>query len=152
MVTSVDDGSAHNVKLTGERTSDVTPWKRVGKWVQGRRRLFDLGYCGFHLFDRIDANGGFFLSRAKTNFNPVLVATSRKRRGASIDVVGKRLLDVLPRLHRGVLDVEVEVEVSLPLLDGLPAAPLRHSTPPGAWPADACPDHHLPRCDASART
>ncbi len=109
MVMSVVDGSAQRVRLTGERTSDVTPWKRVGKWVAGRLLLFDLGYYRFHLFDRIDANGGYFLTRAKTNFNPVIVSTNRKWRGASVDVVGKRLRDVLPRLQREHLDVMVQV-------------------------------------------
>lgn len=109
MVMSVLDGSARRVKLTPERTSDITPWKRVGKWVEGRLLLFDLGYYGFHLFDRIDANGGFFLCRAKTNFNPVLVSTNRKWRGASVPVVGRRLHDVLPLLQREYLDVQVEV-------------------------------------------
>ena len=110
MVMSVTDGSARRVRVTSERTSDVTPWKRVGKWVEGRLLLFDLGYYRFHLFDRIDANGGFFLSRAKSNFNPVIVATNRKWRGASVDVGGAKLRDVLPRLQRQYLDVMVQVK------------------------------------------
>ena len=109
MVMSVTDGSARRVKVTDERTSDVTPWKRVGKWVEGRLLLVDLGYYRFHLFDRIDANGGFFLSRAKTNFNPVIVAANRNWRGASVPVVGTKLREVLPRLQRQYLDVMVEV-------------------------------------------
>jgi putative transposase len=109
MVMSVVDGSAKRVKLTGERTPDVAPWRRVGKWVEGRLLLFDLGYYRFHLFDRIDANGGYFLSRAKTTFNPVIVATNRKWRGASVDVVGRKLRDVLPKLQREHLDAMVEV-------------------------------------------
>ncbi len=109
MVMSVVDGSARRVKVTPERTPDVRPWKRVGKWVKGRLLLCDLGYYRFHLFDRIDANGGFFLSRAKTNFNPVIVSVNRKWRGASVDVVDKMLRDVLPRLQRKHLDVMVAV-------------------------------------------
>ena len=119
MVMSVVDGSARRVKVTGERTSDVTPWKRVGKWVEGRLLLFDLGYYRFHLFDRIDANDGFFLSRAKTNFNPEIVAVNRKWRGASVDVVGKKLRDVLPRLQREFLDVMVQVRFEKRLYRGV---------------------------------
>ncbi len=118
MVMSVVDGSAKRVKLTGERTPDVAPWRRVGKWVQGRLLLFDLGYYRFHLFDRIDANGGYFLTRAKTTFNPVIVATNRKWRGASIDVVGRKLRDVLPRLQRDHLDVMVEVSFKARIYNG----------------------------------
>lgn len=109
MVMSVVDGSPRRVKLTGERKSDVGVWRRLGPWVQGRLLLLDLGYYSFNLFNRIDANGGFFLSRTKANFNPVIVSANRRWRGASIDVVGKRLQDVLPRLLREHLDVMVEV-------------------------------------------
>ncbi len=72
--------------------------------------LFDLGYYNFSLFDRIEANGGFFLSRAKSNFNPLIVAVHRTWRGRAVEVVGHRLRDILPRLQRGYLDVEVEVQ------------------------------------------
>ena len=41
---------------------------------------------------------------------PLIVAVNRKWRGNSIDVMGKRLRDVLPLLKRKVLDVEVEVK------------------------------------------
>ena len=40
----------------------------------------------------------------------MIVGVNRKCRGNSIDVVGKKLRDVLPRLKREILDVEVEVE------------------------------------------
>lgn len=111
VVMNVCDGSARKVKLTSERTSDGTPWRRMGQWVRGRLLLFDLGYYSFRLFDRIDANGGFFVSRAKSNFNPVIVGVNRKWRGRAVDGVGRRLRDVLPLLQREFLDIEVEVEV-----------------------------------------
>ena len=47
----------------------------------------------------------------KGNANPTIVRINRICRGDSIDVVGKRLKDVLPLLKRQLLDVEVEVEV-----------------------------------------
>lgn len=109
MVMSVIDGSPNQVKLTSERVHDTGPWRRVGQWVRDRLLLFDLGYYSFHLFDRIDQNGGFFLSRLKTNANPVIVDTHRTWRGRAIPVVGKKLQEVLPRLRRQVLDVEVQV-------------------------------------------
>ena len=111
VVMNVLDGSPSRVKLTSERTSDGTPWRRVGKWVHGRLLLFDLGYYDFHLFARIDANGGFFVSRAKSNFNPVIVGVNRKWRGRAVHVVGRRLQDVLPLIQREHLDVEVQVQV-----------------------------------------
>jgi len=110
MVMSVLDGSPRRVKLTSERTNDRTPWKRVGRWVEGRLLLFDLGYYSYSLFDRIDQNGGYFLSRLKANANPLIVDVHRRWRGRSIDVTGQRLRDVLGSLERQVLDVEARVE------------------------------------------
>lgn len=110
MVMSVLDGSPRRVKLTPERTNDRTPWKRVGRWVEGRLLLFDLGYYSYSLFDRIDQNGGYFLSRLKANANPLILDVNRRWRGRSIDVVGRRLRDVIGSLKREILDVEVRVE------------------------------------------
>jgi len=111
MVMSVLTGGPNRVKLTPERTNDKTPWKRVEGWVRGCLLLFDLGYYSFHLFYRIDAHGGFFLSRLKANANPLIVSEHRRWRGRAVPVLGRKLQDVLPFLQRGVLDVEVEVEV-----------------------------------------
>jgi IS4 transposase len=107
---NVLDGSPRGVKLTAERVHDQVPWRRVGRWVQGSLLLFDLGYFCYHLFDRIDHHGGFFLTRLKANANPRIVALHRQWRGQSIPLVGLRLKEVLPRLRRQVLDVEVEVD------------------------------------------
>lgn len=109
VVMNVCDGSARRVKLTSGQTGDTAPWQRVGGWVRDRLLLFDLGYYHFHLWHCIDQNGGFFLSRAKTNCNPVITAVNRTWRGRSIDVVGQTVQEVLPRLDRELLDVEVEV-------------------------------------------
>lgn len=109
VVMNVADGSPTQVKLTSERTNDRTPWKRVGAWLKGCLLLFDLGYFSYHLFHRIDRNGGYFLSRMKCNANPIIVATNRAWRGRSVDVVGMRLQEVLPLLQREILDVQVDV-------------------------------------------
>ena len=119
VVMNVFDGSPSRVKLTSERTGDCAPWQRVGGWVRDRLLLFDLGYYHFHLWHCIDQNGGFFLCRAKSNFNPLIVAVHRSWRGQSINVVGHKLLDVLPLLQRGLLDVEVEVEYELRVYKGV---------------------------------
>lgn len=109
VVVNAMDASPRRVKLTPERTGDTTPWRRVGRWLRGCLVLFDLGYYSFQLFDRIDQNGGFFLTRLKANANPLIIAAHRRWRGRSIPVEGRRLKEVLPLLERGVLDVEVEV-------------------------------------------
>lgn len=109
MIMSVVDGSPTKVKLTAERVHDTVPWRRIGKWVHGCLLLLDLGYYSFQLFDRIEQNGGFFISRLKANANPVIVKAHRRWRGRAVPVVGMKLQDVLQRLQRGVLDVDVTV-------------------------------------------
>jgi putative transposase len=119
VVMNVADGSPKRVKLTEERGGDASVWKRVGGWVADRLLLFDLGYYCFHLWHCIDQNGGFFLTRAKSSFNPVITAVHRQWRGQSIEVVGKRLSEVLPLLQRQYLDVEVEVSYELRVYRGV---------------------------------
>ncbi len=109
LVMRVLDGCPSKVKITAGRTHDAAVWKRVGGWVRGRLLLLDLGYWGYSLFDRIDGNGGFFVSRVKTSANPLIVANNRLCRGRSVSVIGQRLQDVLGSLERKVLDVQVEV-------------------------------------------
>jgi len=113
MITNVISGSANSVQMTGQTTADVGPWKTIGGWVRGCLLMFDLGYYEFHLFWRIAQKGGFFLSRAKTNANPLIVASHQSVRGNAIDLVGQKLQDVLARLSRRIIDVEVEVPVKL---------------------------------------
>lgn len=109
VVMRVLDGSPTQVKITDGRTHDCSVWKRVGAWVQGRLLLLDLGYWAFSLFDRIDTNGGFFISRVKSSANPLIVAQNLRWRGRSAAVVGRRLKDVLRTIKREVLDVQVQV-------------------------------------------
>lgn len=109
LVMSVSGVSPRRVRITGERSPDGRNLM-VGPWVANRLLLFDLGYFSYQLFDRIARNLGFFVSRAKANVNPRIVAVNRTCRGRSIDLVGRHLQDVLCRLQREVLDVMVEVE------------------------------------------
>ena len=49
------------------------------------------------------------VSRLKDNANPLIIKANRYWRGQSIDVCGAYLQDVLPKLKRQILDVEIEV-------------------------------------------
>ena len=108
LVMSVSGGGAHKVKVTGERANDHRTLQ-MGPWVQGRLLLFDLGYFRYQLFDCINRNGGYLITRLAANANPCIVATHRQWRGRAIDLQGKRLKEVAGRLQRDGLDVEVEV-------------------------------------------
>jgi putative transposase len=108
LVMSACGTGPRSVKVTAGRVNDSTVF-RVGKWVENRLLLFDMGYFRYQLFDCIRRNGGYFLTRLKSHANPVIVAVHRQWRGASVPLVGERLQDVLARLQRGILDVEIEV-------------------------------------------
>jgi putative transposase len=108
VVMSVRGQGPRTVKLTSGRQHDG-PVFRVGRWVRDRLLMFDLGYFRYQLFDCIDRNGGYFISRLKENANPEITATLRQWRGRSVPLVGERLRDVIERLQRETLDVEVEV-------------------------------------------
>lgn len=108
VVMSVRGKGPRSVKLTSGRQHDG-PVFRVGRWVRDRLLLFDLGYFRYQLFDCIDRNGGYFVSRLKENANPRITATLRQWRGRSLRVVGEPLREVIGRLRREEFDVEVEV-------------------------------------------
>ncbi|MFA5507182.1 MAG: IS4 family transposase [Vulcanimicrobiota bacterium] len=110
MVISVFAAGPRFIQLFSERGKELKKLK-VGKWLKGRLLLFDLGYYQFSLFERIARNGGFFISRAKTNANFLVTKVNRKYRGHAVQMVGKKLQDVLPLLKRKTFDVEVELWV-----------------------------------------
>jgi putative transposase len=109
VVMNVVDASVNTVRVTGEKVHDQTPWRRLGRWVEGCLLLLDLGYYSFQLFDRIDQNGGFYLSRLKSNANLLILKANRVWRGNSIPVEGRWLKEILGSLKREVLDVQVQV-------------------------------------------
>ena len=96
------------LELTGERTPEIDTLK-VGPWVKDAVLLVDLGFYQHHGFARIEENGGFYLSRVKKNASPLLIGSHLVHRGRAIDLEGKRWSEVAPRLHREVLDAEVEL-------------------------------------------
>jgi IS4 transposase len=108
VVVSVRGVGARSLKLTSERVHDG-PVLRAGRWVRGKLLLFDLGYYRFQLFACIQRQGGYFVTRLKDRANPVIVATHLKWRGRTVTLVGEHLQDVLARLKRRVIDLDVEL-------------------------------------------
>jgi len=96
------------VRVAGERTNDKKLLK-IGPWVKGKLLLADLGYYKFKSFQKIDENGGFFVSRMKTNGNPLIISNNIPTRGRSVGIVGRRLQEVVEKLQREVVDVNVEL-------------------------------------------
>jgi putative transposase len=114
---SVRANGPKSLVLVGERTADIKLLK-VGAWVKNRILLFDLGYYSHRLFARIGEWGGFFTSRLKESADPLFVRSLTVHRGRAIDLEGKRLSEVRPRLQREVLDAEVELSFKRRVYDG----------------------------------
>lgn len=107
LVSAVSDGPKR-VSLYGERTNEVKTL-RIGPWVRDRILLIDMGFFKYHLFTRITENGGSFVTRLKGTADPLIVSENLELRGNKVEVVNEYLSDVLPKLKRQVLDVNVEV-------------------------------------------
>jgi IS4 transposase len=97
-----------SISLFSESTNELKTI-RIGPWVKDKILLIDLGFYKYQLFSRIEENGGYFVSRLKDNSNPQIIKAYNICRGQSIDVSGRYLKDILPKLKRQILDVEVEV-------------------------------------------
>ena len=93
------------------RTTDGKPHKRsqllTGEWVAGAPILVDLAFNDFWLFDRIDKNDGWFVSRVKDDANFEIVEELRTWRGNSISLEGESLQGVLDDLQRQEIDVRI---------------------------------------------
>lgn len=72
--------------------------------------LFNLGFYSFRRFALVDDNEGFFLTRLKSNANPLIVGERRKWRGRAISLPERRLLDVLDDPTREIIDVTAEID------------------------------------------
>ena len=107
LVSAIADGPKR-IGIYAESTNELKTL-RIGPWIKDRILLIDLGFYKYQLFVRIKENGGHFVSRLKGNADPLIIDVYNTCRGNSIDVIGKHLSEVLPKLKRQVLDVEVEV-------------------------------------------
>lgn len=109
VVMSVTGRGLRSVKITSGRQHDG-PVFIVGRWVKDRLLLFDLGYYRYQLFDRIDRQGGYFISRLKENANPIITAVLGPAGAQGLPLVGQRLQDVVKRLRREQLDLSIRVQ------------------------------------------
>jgi len=103
---SLSTGLPTRFQTTGGKTHDRSQLP-TGEWVADALILLDLGFYDFWLFDRIDQNGGWFVSRVKDNANFEIVEELRTWRGNSIPLEGKSLQAVLDDLQRQEIDVRI---------------------------------------------
>ena len=138
---SLARGIPTRFELTDAHTQERTALQS-GSWVEGALVLLDLGYYDFWLFDRIDANDGWFVTRVKTNANPVIVEELRTWRGNAISLEGTHLQEVLADLHRDVIDVHAEVTFKRQPYRGAQSTATRCFRLVGLW-NDAEERYHL---------
>ncbi|MDF0591792.1 IS4 family transposase, partial [Candidatus Methanocrinis natronophilus] len=82
VLTSAVACSPKSVALFSEKTNEIKTL-RIGPWIKDRILLIDLGFYKYQMFTRIKENGGYFVSRLKSNANPLIIETHRTCRGRS---------------------------------------------------------------------
>jgi len=117
MLVSAVANSPKSIGIYAETTNELKTL-RIGPWIKDRILLIDLGFYKHHLFAKIKHNGGYFVSRLKGSADPLIVDVYNTCPGNSIDVKGKYLSEILPKLKRQVLDVEVEISFKKPNYNG----------------------------------
>jgi IS4 transposase len=110
VVFAVTGAGKQTVQLTPERRSDRRTFQ-LGPWVRGKLLLIDLGYFDYRLLARIEELGGYYIIRAKKSINPIVVDCHLNHSGNALQVVRERLQDVIGKLRRSVLDVQVALRV-----------------------------------------
>lgn len=140
-ILSVRANSIRSLTITAEKKADVKVLK-IGSWIKDNLLLFDLGYYKFALFAKIEGLGGYFLSRVKTNANPVITKVNKVHRGQAIDIKGRKLQDILGNLRRQELDAEVEVTFNRRVYAGNKTRASMAVRLVGIWDADAG-EYHL---------
>ena len=110
IVMSVFGQTPTKIKLASQRQNEGKLLS-VGPWVSGRLLLIDLAFFGYRLFDRIDRNGGFFISRLKDSANPTITKVHQTWRGRARPMVGKKVQQAIVGLKRHILDMQVQVKV-----------------------------------------
>ena len=85
----------------------------MGTWVANSLLLMDLGYYSFWHFHNIDAHGGFFLSRLKSNCSLLILEDMTGGPGRRAEVEGMTVSEALDRLEGKGAHWLVEVPVKL---------------------------------------
>jgi IS4 transposase len=107
-LTSAVANSPKSISILPENTSEMKTLK-IGPWVKDIILLIDLGFYKYQLFSRIVENGGSFVSRLKSNSNPLIIGINQVGNCHGIDLNGKHLKDIELEKSDAIFDVNVEV-------------------------------------------
>jgi IS4 transposase len=117
LLVSAVANSPKSIEIYPERMSE-SKTLRIGPWIKDRILLIDLGFYKHLLFSKIKQYEGSFVSRLKGNVNPLIIDSYNSSPSNSIDIKGKHLNEILPKLKGEVLDVEVEIPFKRPNYNG----------------------------------
>ena len=117
MLVSAVANSPKSIGIYAETTNELKTL-RIGPWIKDRILLIDLGFYKHQLFAKIKENEGYFVSRLKGSADPLIIDVYNTCPGNSIDVKGKYLSEIISKLKRQVLDVEVEISFKRPNYNG----------------------------------
>ncbi len=107
-VYSVLSASAKRIIVAAGTTAETKLLQLGSLDIKGKLLLFDLGYFSYPVFRDIVRQKGSFISRMKSNANPVIIADHHQGPGRTRDLVGLRLKKALKGLLRDELDVTVK--------------------------------------------
>lgn len=98
-----------SISIIPERMNDIKTLK-IGSWIRDRIILIDLGFYKYEIFSKIKNHGGYFVSRMKSNANPLILGLNK---GCKLDerkIKGKKLAEILKDLNGEVLDSRIEIK------------------------------------------
>ena len=112
VIMNVGGGKPSKVQIAKGTKAEIK-FMAINASLSGTLVMADLGYYCHQAFARIENNGGYFLFRLKDNANPTIVGSNLVHRGRALDIVGKPIREVIVKLQRGTLDLNVKVTVDL---------------------------------------
>lgn len=113
LLISLKTYSPNRMMLDSGTSSDHKAWKMLGPWLADKLILCDLGYYNFWFFHRIQAHGGFFVTRLKTNCALRIVHDLSPGRGRRKALEGLPFSQALEGMQRQLVACVVEVPVVL---------------------------------------
>ncbi len=103
-------GELLRYRLTPDAFADAKAFG-AGPWMRNVLLLFDRGYPSPSYWWRIHRQGGFFLTRLPTDYDPVIVGDNRRHRGRARKVRGSRLRVAIQGMTRKYIDLEADFRV-----------------------------------------
>ena len=98
-----------SISIIPERMNDIKTL-RIGSWIRDRIILVDLGFYKYALFSKIQTNGGYFVSRMKSNANPVILGLNKGCNLVESKIKGKNLAEILKGLNGEILDLKIGIK------------------------------------------